>query len=88
MLRNKKLWWGKGNSGFSYDHQIDYSDAASFGKMDSVCRFCSTLTWKNESKGICGSSGKVALPRINEAPEPLASLFRKNIRNHVIFLTI
>ncbi|UYV81485.1 hypothetical protein LAZ67_20001335 [Cordylochernes scorpioides] len=42
--------------------------------MDTTCRFCGTLRWKDESSGMCCSNGKVCLPLIDLPPEPLRSL--------------
>ncbi|GFQ85411.1 ATP-dependent DNA helicase [Trichonephila clavata] len=42
--------------------------------MNVCCNYCKALRWKNESKGICCSSGKVRLDSIQQPPEPLKSL--------------
>ncbi|GFT80664.1 uncharacterized protein TNCV_2772851 [Trichonephila clavipes] len=44
--------------------------------MNTECRFCGALKWKEESAGMCSSGrGKVALPSIDGPVEPLKELF-------------
>ncbi|XP_054285654.1 uncharacterized protein LOC129002107 [Macrosteles quadrilineatus] len=69
--RNLTEWRDTHNSGFQYDPFTRYSEAANIGDFDKVCRFCHALSWSKEPRGICCASGKVSIPSILEAPEPL-----------------
>src|ERR1044072_4271951 len=57
-----------------------------FGNMDNVCRQCSALKWKHETKGFCCQNGQVALSQLNPAPQPLLDLLTstdvKNTRKY------
>lgn len=90
--RRNIAWREKHNSGFNYDAQINYSAASEIGPMNVCCNYCKALRWKDESKAICCSSGKVRLNSIQQPPEPLKSLlcgehdqsqhFLNNIRHY------
>ena len=92
--RTVNLWSNKVNSAMNYDSLIDYKNdpMVSIGTMSDVCQFCSALKWKDESKGICCSLGKVKLEEMLPPPEPLYSLlsgdhpksklFMRNIRRY------
>lgn len=79
---------------FQYNSENDYSlhPVVTIGKMNSVCTHCKAFKFKNETPGMCCSSGKVKLPALNSPPEPLLSLvsgitseskhFLKNIRQY------
>ncbi|UYV64484.1 hypothetical protein LAZ67_3000923 [Cordylochernes scorpioides] len=54
--------------------------------MDTTCRFCGALRWKDESSGMCCSNGKVRLPLIDLPPEPLRSLLSGENSDSVHFL--
>ncbi|UYV76088.1 hypothetical protein LAZ67_13002495 [Cordylochernes scorpioides] len=54
--------------------------------MDTTCRFCGALRWKDESSGMCCSNGKVRLPLIDLPPEPLRSLLSGKNSDSVHFL--
>ncbi|UYV79307.1 hypothetical protein LAZ67_17002062 [Cordylochernes scorpioides] len=58
----------------------------SLGMMDTTCRFCGALRWKDESSGMCCSNGKVRLPLIDLPPEPLRSLLSGENSDSVHFL--
>ncbi|XP_037926298.1 uncharacterized protein LOC119661154 [Hermetia illucens] len=80
---------------FYYDSNIYYSVHPSvvIGKMDEICMYCSALKFKNETPGICCTSGKVKLPELHPPPEPLSTLlsgvtpeskhFLQNIRKYI-----
>lgn len=75
--RTQLRWATKERSGFSYDpNNIDYAGDSSvdLGAFNKVCTHCNAVTWKDESKGICCSSGKIKLPDVADPPEPLLSL--------------
>ncbi|GFV80811.1 hypothetical protein TNCV_1901261 [Trichonephila clavipes] len=70
--RRNIAWLEKYNSGgFNYNSQINYSDASEIGPMNACFNYCKALRWKEESKGICCSSGKV---RLDSFQQPLRSL--------------
>ncbi|UYV80721.1 hypothetical protein LAZ67_19001536 [Cordylochernes scorpioides] len=54
--------------------------------MDTTCRFCGALRWKDESSGMCCSNGKVRLPLIDLPTEPLRSLLSGENSDSVHFL--
>ncbi|UYV76495.1 hypothetical protein LAZ67_14000723 [Cordylochernes scorpioides] len=58
----------------------------SLGMMDTTCRFCGALRWKDESSGMCCLNGKVRLPLIDLPPEPLRSLLSGENSDSVHFL--
>lgn len=61
---------------FHYDPTVDYHlhPNVVIGAMDKVCRYCHALKYKNETPGMCCSSGKTVLPPLQVPPEPLLSL--------------
>ncbi|XP_055910503.1 uncharacterized protein LOC129944866 [Eupeodes corollae] len=77
---------------FEYDPAIQYYAHLKvvIGAMDKECPHCKALKFKNETPGMCCSSGKVQLPAIETPPEPLnglligtdpdSNLFLKSIR--------
>lgn len=69
-------WKTKQCSGFNYISNINYESdkIVILGPMTSVCKFCRALKWKDESAGMCCSSGKVQLPPLMPLPEPLKGL--------------
>jgi hypothetical protein len=42
--------------------------------MTFECRFCKAVLFAGEPKGICCLTGKVVLPHLREAPEPLSQV--------------
>ena len=78
------------NAAFQYQSSIEYHlhPGIQIGTMNSKCSFCGALKWKGESPGMCCSSGKVKIPKLDQPPEPLHSLlhsnqhFLSNIRNY------
>ncbi|GFR04448.1 DDE_Tnp_IS1595 domain-containing protein [Trichonephila clavata] len=79
--RRNIAWREKYNSGFNYDTQINYSAASEIGPMNVCCNYCKALRWKDESKGIWCSSGKVRLDSIQKPPELLWALYMANMIN-------
>lgn len=73
---------------FRYDPEIEYCAHAKImiGNMDKECNFCHALKFKNESAGMCCSSGKVVLPALNPPPEPLKSLMSGENAESKLFL--
>ncbi|UYV63474.1 hypothetical protein LAZ67_2004170 [Cordylochernes scorpioides] len=70
------VWSSMENAGFNYSVAVEYfkHPLISLGMMDTTCRFCGALRWKDESSGMCCSNGKVRLPLIDLPPKPLRSL--------------
>jgi len=93
-LRNVNAWFNKEYSAMNYDFTIDYKNdpMVTLGAMSIVCQYCLALKWKDESKGMCCSNGKIKLVEICPPPEPLNSLltgdhpkhgeFKRNIRRY------
>ena len=71
-----------------YDSTIDYRNdpAISIGSPSFVCKYCSALKWKDESKGICCYNGKIKVHDIVAPPDPLKSLIDGNHPKHTEFL--
>lgn len=70
----------------NYDFTIDYKNdpMVILGTMSIVCQYCLALKWKEESKGMCYSNGKIKLVEICPPPKPLNSLLtgdHPNIEN-------
>ena len=63
--------------GFSYDSLLCYAShpSVSLGRMKATCKFCRAKKWLRESPGIYCVSGKISLPKLNNPPELLRSLF-------------
>ncbi|UYV82493.1 hypothetical protein LAZ67_21002525 [Cordylochernes scorpioides] len=82
------VWSSMENAGFNYSVAVEYfkHPFISLGMMDSTCRFCGALRWKDESSGMCCSNGKVRLPLIDLPPEPLRSLLSGENSDSVHFL--
>ncbi|UYV72954.1 hypothetical protein LAZ67_10001257 [Cordylochernes scorpioides] len=76
------------NAGFNYSVAVEYfkHPLISLGMMDTTCRFCGALRWKDESSGMCCSNGKVRFPLIDLPPEPLRSLLSGENSDSVHFL--
>lgn len=74
---------------FQYNPDIDYSthDKISIGEMDKECQYCHALKFKNETIGMCCSSGKVVLPILNLPPDPLKSLMSGTNEESKLFLS-
>ena len=60
--------------------------ATSVGSLNIVCQYCSTLKWKDESKGICCSNGEIKRDDIIVSPDPLKSLTDGNHPKHTEFI--
>lgn len=60
---------------FAYDSQINYAENSkiSIGKMMYICNFCNAYKFENETAGMCCASGKIKLPQLPAAQEPLSS---------------
>lgn len=73
---------------FQYDPSIDYSSHTkiAIGDMDKVCQHCHALKFKNETPGMCCSSGKLVLPVLNLPPDPLKSLMSGTDADSKLFL--
>ncbi|UYV73206.1 hypothetical protein LAZ67_10002175 [Cordylochernes scorpioides] len=82
------VWSSMENAGFNYSFAVEYfkHPLISLGMMDTTCRFCGALRWKDESSGMCCSNGKVRLPLIDLPPEPLRSLLSGENSDSVHFL--
>ncbi|UYV60470.1 hypothetical protein LAZ67_1001242 [Cordylochernes scorpioides] len=82
------VWSSMENAGFNYSVAVEYfkHPSISLGMMDSTCRFCGALRWKDESSGMFCSNGKVRLPLIDLPPEPLRSLLSGENSDSVHFL--
>ncbi|UYV69864.1 hypothetical protein LAZ67_7001017 [Cordylochernes scorpioides] len=76
------------NAAFNYSVAVEYfkHPLISLGMLDTTCRFCGALRWKDESSGMCCSNGKVRLPLIDLPPEPLRSLLSGENSDSVHFL--
>ena len=61
---------------FSYvsDQHYVADHALSIGSMSVECQHCHAKKFNGETPGICCAKGKVVLPPLAAAPEPLASL--------------
>ena len=46
----------------------------SIGSMESKCKFCGALKWKNETPSLCCNSGKVLLDPFPDPPDILKQL--------------
>ncbi|XP_074106305.1 uncharacterized protein LOC141532045 [Cotesia typhae] len=68
-------WTSKYLSGFKYNCQVNYSNdkIINLGPR-SPCTWCRALKWKDETRGMCCSGGKVQLSKLGPGPEPLHSL--------------
>ncbi|UYV75393.1 hypothetical protein LAZ67_13000114 [Cordylochernes scorpioides] len=82
------VWSSMENAGFNYSVAVEYfkHPLISLGMMDTTCRFCGALRWKDESSAMCYSNGKVSLPLIDLPPEPLRSLLSGENSDPVHFL--
>ncbi|UYV64474.1 hypothetical protein LAZ67_3000868, partial [Cordylochernes scorpioides] len=82
------VWSSMENAGFNYSVAVEYfkHPLISLGMMETTCRFCGALRWKDESSGMCCSNGKVRLPLIDLPPEPLRSLLSGENSDSVHFL--
>ena len=82
-------WKTKSLSGFKYDSNTDYCNdkAVSIGHPHSECKWCHAKKWKEESPGLCCSSGKTILPPIEQPPDLLNSLLINNHPESQHFLT-
>ncbi|GBP60482.1 hypothetical protein EVAR_37518_1 [Eumeta japonica] len=74
--KNKLMpWTSKHLSGLNYDSKINYSNDKIVNLGPRIpCSWCHALKWKDETQGMCCSSGKVQLPKLGSYPEPLHSL--------------
>ncbi|UYV78542.1 hypothetical protein LAZ67_16001943 [Cordylochernes scorpioides] len=82
------VWSSMENAGFNYSVADEYfkHPLISLGMMNTTCRFCGALRWKDESSGMSCSNGKVRLPLIDLPPEPLRSLLSGENSDSVHFL--
>ncbi|UYV78541.1 hypothetical protein LAZ67_16001942 [Cordylochernes scorpioides] len=80
------VWSSMENAGFNYSVEYFKHPLISLGMMDTTCRFCGALRWKDESSGMCCSNGKVRLPLIDLPAEPLRSLLSGENSDSVHFL--
>ncbi|GFX86997.1 ATP-dependent DNA helicase [Trichonephila clavipes] len=99
LIYTKKTFGVFDKAAFEYDETLDYEShkLIKIEAMDTECRFCSALKWKDESAGMCffSGGGGVALPSIDEPVEPLKELFShetdeshrflKNIKYNICF---
>ena len=78
------------NAAFNYDPLAKYAEDTQIkvGDMNVICVYCNAKKYKNEAPGLCCSNGKVELPLIEDAPEPLKSLLYSNSFQSKIFLII
>ena len=76
------------NAAFNYDPLAKYAEDTQIkvGDMNVICVYCNAKKYKNEAPGLCCSNGKVELPLIEDAPEPLKSLLYSNSCQSKIFL--
>ena len=76
------------NAAFNYDPLAKYAEDTQItvGDMNVICVYCNAKKYKNEAPGLCCSNGKVELPLIEDAPEPLKSLLYSNSLQSKIFL--
>lgn len=73
---------------FDYDPVIEYSAHSKIiiENMDQECNYCNALKFKNETAGMCCSSGKVILPPLSLPPEPFKSLMSGEGAESKLFL--
>ncbi|XP_045453030.1 uncharacterized protein LOC123662192 [Melitaea cinxia] len=86
--QNNNRWSNKEYSAMNYSTTIDYQNyrIVCIGSPSIVCQYCSALRWKDESKGLCCSNGKVKLDEIGAPPEPLNSLLDESHPKHTEFM--
>ncbi|CAH1113080.1 unnamed protein product [Psylliodes chrysocephalus] len=72
----RKDWSVFNGTGFQYDPSVEYHNQPLIviGPMNKKCQYCDAFKWKNETAGMCCSSGKVSLPLLGEPEEPLKTL--------------
>ena len=89
MQDNRTLTWTSFNHlAFEYDPEIDYSSHAliMIGSMDKKCQNCHAFKYKDESTGLCSTSGKILLPPLNPPPEPLKTQLAGTTSQSKLFL--
>ncbi|KAI8430431.1 hypothetical protein MSG28_000708 [Choristoneura fumiferana] len=71
-----------------YEPDIAYENDpfVSIGKMSCKCQWCNALKWKDETPGVCCSSGKVQLEALCKPSEPLYSLLLDLHPDHKHFI--
>ncbi|XP_065356368.1 uncharacterized protein LOC135950766 [Calliphora vicina] len=81
-------WRVKLNSAFEYNPEINYEKdkIIDLGKMSHRCSYCNALKWKEESVGLCCSSGKVQLDPLEKLPDLLDSLIMDRHPDHKHFV--
>ena len=75
------------NAAFSYDASKDYSSDAKalIGHMSVECKHCHAKKWPGETPGMCCSSGKVKLQKLQSLPVVLQKLLTDNTTTAVQF---
>lgn len=73
---------------FQYNKLYDYSlhPEIQIGEMIYECKKCQALKFKNESKNMCCSDGKVNLTPLIEPPKPLCEYVSGNTQQSKHFL--
>lgn len=86
--RRQIPWKVKAHSGMAYDPEVTYEtdSTLSLGTMSNKCQYCNALMWKEETSGMCCSSGKVQLLPLEPPPEPLHSLLMNHHTEHAHFM--
>ncbi|XP_054266833.1 uncharacterized protein LOC128989005 [Macrosteles quadrilineatus] len=74
---HRNTWGVFENAALEYDPTLDYSSHVliKVGRMDTECRYCRALKWKEEPVGMCCAGGKVAIHRPQEPVQPMKELF-------------
>lgn len=74
---------------FEYAPDINYPahSKIAIGAMDKVGQYCQTLKFRNETPGMCCSSGKVVMSPLPTPPEPLLSLLAGDSDDSKLFLS-
>ncbi|XP_030762655.1 uncharacterized protein LOC115887381 [Sitophilus oryzae] len=88
VKRQRRSWKIKAFSGMIYEIDTDYENdsTVALGSMSNKCRWCNALKWKEETPGMCCSSGKVQLLPYEQLPEPLYSLIMDLHPDHEHFM--
>ncbi|UYV76779.1 hypothetical protein LAZ67_14002000 [Cordylochernes scorpioides] len=78
------VWSSMENAGFNYSVAVEYfkHPLISLGMMDTTCRFCGALRWKDEFSGMCCSNGTEPLRSLLSGENSDSVHFLRNIRKY------